>query len=57
MCKNGLEIVFHALVGCRATRKNWKLTHLLDDLKKAIEQDILSLLHGMTGVRSKADIE
>lgn len=50
------RIFFHALVACKAAKEIWKLTHL-DDLKEAAEQDMLSLLHGMTILRSKADIE
>ena len=57
VCKNGLETVFHSLVGCKAAKKIWKITQFEDDLKGSVEQDLLSLLLGLNLWRSKADIE
>lgn len=56
VCKIGLN-VFHALVDFKAAKNIQKLTHLDNDIKGASRQDILSLLHGMNRMRSKADLE
>ncbi|XP_024043249.1 uncharacterized protein LOC112099946 [Citrus clementina] len=49
----GMENVFHALVACKSA----KLTYFDDDINAAFSQDILSLLHDMKRMRSKADLE
>ncbi|XP_024041104.1 uncharacterized protein LOC112098855 isoform X3 [Citrus clementina] len=48
--------VFHALVGCRATRKVWKLTEFYEDIKLMAHQDMLSILQDLAGKRKKDDL-
>ena len=56
MCKNGLEAVFHALVGCKVAKKIWKITRFEDDLKGSFEHDIISLLVRLKLRRSKDEL-
>ena len=56
MCKNGLEVVFHALVGCKVAKKIWKITRFEDDLKGSFEHDIISLLVRLKLRRSKDEM-
>ncbi|KAH9650607.1 rnase h domain-containing protein [Citrus sinensis] len=39
-CHSNREDVFHALVGCRAARKVWKLTEFYEDIKILAHQDM-----------------
>ncbi|KAH9768956.1 reverse transcriptase domain-containing protein [Citrus sinensis] len=56
-CKMGIEDVCHALVDCKAAKKVWRLSFFDNDIQATPGHDILSLLHGMTRLRSKADVD
>lgn len=55
-CHSNREDVFHALVGCRAARKVWKLTEFYEDIKILAHQDMLSVLQDLAGMRKKDDL-
>ncbi|KAL9450376.1 hypothetical protein AB3S75_012168 [Citrus x aurantiifolia] len=57
ICKNGGEIIFHALVTCKAARKVWRLTQFAEELREGAGEDLLSLLKGRSGSRRRADTE
>lgn len=48
MCKAKCENVSHALTECRMARKIWKFTHLEDEMKQIIKEDVLSVMHRLT---------
>lgn len=48
MCKAKCENVFLALTECRMARKIWKFTHLKDEIKHIIKEDVLSVMHRLT---------
>ncbi|KAH9696701.1 rnase h domain-containing protein [Citrus sinensis] len=50
------EDAFHALVGCRAARKVWKLIEFYKDIKLLAHQDMLSVLQELAGKRKKDDL-
>ncbi|KAH9784317.1 putative reverse transcriptase/RNA-dependent DNA polymerase [Citrus sinensis] len=56
ICHSNREDVFHALVGCRAARKVWKLTEFYEDIKILAHQDMLSVLQELAGKRKKDDL-
>lgn len=57
LCKMGIENLFHALVDCKAAKKVWRLSLFDNDIQAAPGQDVLSLLHGVKRLRSKADVD
>ena len=57
LCRNSLENIFHALVTCKAAKKVWKTTPFVAKIGEVSRQDMLSLLHNIYKLRSKADVE
>lgn len=56
-CRSKGENVFHALIECKASRKVWKLTKFEEDIEHLANQDMLSVLHGLTEKRNIRDME
>lgn len=57
LCKAGCEDVFHALMECRVARRIWKCTHLENEVKSVIREDMLSVMIGAMNNWAKSEVD